>query len=624
MMKPAGKKHAPAKVAKPPQKRKDPARYHYLVILLLCFVFYGNTIPNRYALDDLYVITGNTYTKEGFEGIPALFGKHFFAGYYGDKEIMLTGGRWRPFSMVTFAIEYEIFGENPHVSHFFNILLYALCCILLLGFLRKLLKTSDQSRWYQHLPLLATLLFLAHPVHTEVVANLKGRDEILSLTASLLSGILFLNYLDNKKLQTLFWSFPVFLVALLSKENAALFLILLPLAGWFFRERKIRDLLLAWLPLLAAFALFLLFRTAVLSGFQSNPSTELLDNPFLDATVSQKAGTILFTLGLYLKLLLIPHPLTWDYYPYHIQLVEFTDIRSLASLAVYLLLLFFTLKGLKKRRLYSYLLIFYFGGILLVSNILFPVGVFMAERFLFMPSVAFSVFAAWLVSAKLPVVAARLKQPAGRVIVLVTGTLLLIYAILTIDRNGDWKDDFTLYTTDAEVSSNSAKSNNIAGQWHAWAANQTRDASLRNDHFSKALAMLQKAVQIHPAYQDAWFHLGNVYYDYLKQPDSTLQCYLRILRLDPEEENVYRNLGLILKQPGIPDRIGAWKAVLAINPKRFEPNYHLALLFAESDREASLAYMRKAAEAQPGNPDVVRFLEEAGERSGRGDGAGTP
>ncbi len=624
MMKPAGKKHAPAKVAKPPEKLKDPARTHYLVILLLCFVFYGNTIPNRYALDDLYVITGNKYTKEGFEGIPGLSGKHFFAGYYGDNEIMLTGGRYRPFSMVTFAIEYEFFGENPHVSHFFNVILFALCCILLYVFLRKLLKISDQSRWYHHLPLLATLLFLAHPVHTEVVANLKGRDEILSLTGALLSGILFFKYLDSKKIQFLLWVFPVFLIALLSKENAAVFLVLIPLAGWFFREKKVRELLLAWLPMLAAFSLFLIIRTAVLSGFESGPSTELLDNPFLHATASQKAGTILFTLGLYVKLLFVPYPLTWDYYPYHIQLLEVTDVRALLSLLLYLFLLFFSLKGLKEKKLYSWLLLFYLGGILPVSNILFPVGVFMAERFLFMPSVAFCVLAAWLVSEKLPLLAARLKKPAGRVIAMVLAAVLIIYVFLAIDRNGDWKDDFTLYTTDVKVSSNSAKSNNIAGQWYAWAANQTRDGAVRREHFARALALLQKAVQIHPAYQDAWFHLGNVYYDYLQQPDSSLQCYLRILRLDPEEENVYRNLGLILKQPGISDRIGAWKAVHAINPARFEPNYNLGLLLAGTDREASIAYMEKASLAQPENPDVIRFLQEAGLRSGREAGTGTP
>ncbi|HRZ77839.1 MAG TPA: hypothetical protein P5248_10765, partial [Bacteroidales bacterium] len=72
-------------------------RYGFALILaVLPAAIYVNTLPNNYALDDLYAITRNQFTQQGIQGIPDLLGKHFFAGYLGDQEVDLSGGRYRP------------------------------------------------------------------------------------------------------------------------------------------------------------------------------------------------------------------------------------------------------------------------------------------------------------------------------------------------------------------------------------------------------------------------------------------------------------------------------------------------------------------------------------------------
>ena len=90
----------------------------YLVFVALCLVFYGNTIPNGYAFDDSVVITENQFTQRGLAGIPEIFAHDTFRGSY---ENIPTVERYRPLSVATFAIENQLFGQNPHISHFINI-----------------------------------------------------------------------------------------------------------------------------------------------------------------------------------------------------------------------------------------------------------------------------------------------------------------------------------------------------------------------------------------------------------------------------------------------------------------------------------------------------------------------
>ena len=113
--------------------------YIYLIITVLCFVLYGNTLQNKYALDDTLVYTANTFTKQGFKGLHDIFAYDTFTGFFGKDKNLVAGGRYRPLSLVTFATEVEFFGDAPAISHFINILLYILTCILLFIVLDKLL-----------------------------------------------------------------------------------------------------------------------------------------------------------------------------------------------------------------------------------------------------------------------------------------------------------------------------------------------------------------------------------------------------------------------------------------------------------------------------------------------------
>ena len=149
--------------------------------IVFAFILYGNTIQNNYSIDDDYVTFSDPTVRKGIKAIPEIFTSLYANVYDAGKEIKFG---YRPVVKTTYAIESEFFGANPHISHLINILLYALTSILLFFLLRRFFKESHIL-----FPLLVTTLFMAHPVHTEVVSSLKNRDELLSF----MFNIIFLN-----------------------------------------------------------------------------------------------------------------------------------------------------------------------------------------------------------------------------------------------------------------------------------------------------------------------------------------------------------------------------------------------------------------------------------------------
>ena len=152
----------------------------YLIIILCGILLYGNTINHAYTLDDAIVITDNSFTKKGFSGIWDQLSNDQFMGFYGEKKSLVSGGRYRPLSMVMFNIEYELFGENSNMSHLMNILWYILNGVLLYLVLQKILPDKYNQKGWPTLALTVTVLWFFHPIHTEVVANIKSRDEIFA------------------------------------------------------------------------------------------------------------------------------------------------------------------------------------------------------------------------------------------------------------------------------------------------------------------------------------------------------------------------------------------------------------------------------------------------------------
>jgi len=172
------------------------------VIFAIAVLVYLNTIGHEYTQDDAIVITDNMFTTKGLSGISGILSNDTFFGFFKEagKQNLVSGGRYRPFTLILFAIEYQIFGKNPFIGHLFNILYFALSCFLIYHLLWRVLSQKLDVNMVAIVSFVAALIFAIHPIHTEVVANIKGRDEIMALLLSLTAIWCLLNYYDNSKI----------------------------------------------------------------------------------------------------------------------------------------------------------------------------------------------------------------------------------------------------------------------------------------------------------------------------------------------------------------------------------------------------------------------------------------
>jgi len=329
---------------------------------------------------------------------------------------------------------------------------------------------QENSEWYLSLPFLAILLFVIHPVHTEVVANVKGRDEIMTLLGALGTLYCVFKFVATKNYLFYFFSACTFFLALLSKENALTFLAVIPLSLYFFTKTSTKNIFLSLVPLLLAAAAYLWIRYLVIGYFLSSdgaPITDIMNNPFYGLSSSEKFATIFYTLGLYIKLLFFPHPLTHDYYPFQIPIINWSDIRAIGPLLAYIGLGIIALVGLKRKTILSYGIIVYLATLSIVSNIPFTVGTFMNERFLFMPTMGFCLILAWFLAKKLPnfLKQSYIKNKAvtNYIGLGVLGLFVLGFTIKTTDRVPDWKNRMSLNLSGATSSPNSARANCFLG-----------------------------------------------------------------------------------------------------------------------------------------------------------------
>lgn len=592
------------------------------IIILLTVILYGNTLSHYYALDDSIVITENQFTKKGIKGIREIFTNDSFTGFFGTKKDLVQGGRYRPLTIATFAVEYHFFGEKPSVSHLINILLYAMTGVMIWLILVKMVEDFPDTVFRATLPFFAALLFVFHPIHTEVVANIKGRDEIFALLFSLIAMYLSFKYAKQPKIHHAVLLSLCFFLALLSKENSITFLFLIPIALIVFKSPGFRKIAFVTVFLTITALIYLIIRSGIIGTFKSTVPAELMNNPFLNASNGQKYATIMYTMGICLKLLIFPHPLTFDYYPYHIEIQKW-DLLTGIILIVYLVLLFLsaflTIRNIRQRTTTSipaFAVTYYLVTIFLVSNIPFNMGTFMNERFIYSSSLAFCIILGWLI------VDLSTKFKRGNYIR--TGCLILVLALYgykTIDRNKAWKDNYTLFTTDVKTSVNSAKSNCSAGGVIYETSLSVNDSVKKELLLRQASAYLKKAVEIHDRYVDAWQLLGNVSYEKGNYKQA-LHDYLKALEINPNDTTTLKNAEVVINRFDTADKkILACERLLQINPGSYSINYMLGNLYGKhkNNLPAAIDYLTRAYHINPQSFEVCKDLGVARGMSGEYD-----
>lgn len=523
-------------------------KLHLIILFVFGFLLYANTIGHDYTVDDAIVITDNDFVKKGFSGIGEILANDTFLGFFKVEKNLVAGGRYRPLSLVTFAIEYQLFGENPTVSHFINILLYALTGMLLYLVVLQLFRNKRPTEAY-FVAFVTAMLFLAHPIHTEAVANIKGRDEIMALLGSLGALYFALRYAFKGQISYLILASVCFFLGILSKENTITFLAVIPLAMYIFTKVKTSKIGITTGVLVIFAALFLVIRSLILgdaADFSANTNMELMNNPYLKwngsqyvaFTAMEKFGTIFYTLGKYLVLMIFPHPLTHDYYPAQVPMMTFGDWQVILTLLIYLGAGIYALMQLPKKNPIAFGIIYFIATLSVVSNLVFPIGTNMSERFMFMPSVGLCLIAAVLLYK---LVNKRLTNFGDLKLALPILALFLIgFSLKTIVRNMAWKNNYTLFTTDINTSTNSAKLNNAVAGITTEEANKPENAARKQQMLNDAINYALRARDLHPTYANPNVIIGNAY-TYLGNYAKAIEFYDYTLRITGEGSSDHQN-----------------------------------------------------------------------------------
>jgi protein O-mannosyl-transferase len=532
------------------------------LIFALSFMLYANTLTHYFCQDDAIVITDNMFTTEGVNGISGILKYDTFYGFFKEqgKANLVAGGRYRPFTLIMFAIEYQLFGKNAFMGHLFNVLWFSVTCVLLYFLLLKLLKYRQNTEGGASAEMLAfvtAILFAAHPIHTEVVANIKGRDEIITLLGSLSAVWFSLKAFEKGGIFNQIIASVLFSIALLAKENAITFVAIVPLIYWFFIKTNWATAFKQVLPFIVSTILFLILRGSVIgykfgdeqNELMNNPYLKLVDNQYIPFDFSEKWATIIYTLGKYIQLLILPHPLTHDYYPRHIGIMGFTSIGVILSFLAYAGLKFLMFKNWQSRSLISFGIAYFLLTLIIVSNIIFPVGTNMAERFMFMPSVGFCLVVAYFLLG-MSLRAERGSQGMSfNTKMGILGVIIVLWSLKTVTRNRDWKDDYTLFTHDVHISENSAKVQCSAGGKMIDKAKELPDKAQKEAMMNEAIGHLRKSVEIHPTYKSPYLLLGNAYI-YLENYEKAVPEYLKALKCDPNFKDAKTNIALAYREMG--------------------------------------------------------------------------
>ncbi len=515
------------------------------MLFVFAFVLYGNTMKNGYSLDDLYVTYNNPVVSKGFKAIPQILSTRYINLNAEAGGTMNFG--YRPLTKVMFAVEHQLFGESPATSHFINILLYALSLILLFSILRKLL--TEYSAWF---PFLVTMIWAAHPVHTEVVASLKNREEIISLLFGLLAFQCFIAYAKRNSYLMLASGALLFLLGIFSKLSTLPLLAAMPFAIYFFGKGNMKQIAMIVASMILSLVVAVIFIKAVLPD--TNRPMLFFENPLaFDKNLIHHIATGMYGLLLYLKLLVYPHPLLF-YYGYNtIPVLGIGNAWVWLSLLLHIGMLVFAIMKFREKHILSFAIFFYLILMSMYSNIIKPPAGIIAERFLYISSIGFSIVMVYYIFKllKVPFDKALNNNQAMKIGVVVL-VILIPFTARTVVRNHDWDSQLSLFSHDIEYLGNSAKANYIYAttlKTELIEKIKVNGNSAENEpQVQKIIGLLEQTVKVYPAYFEAWNSMGEMYAMMKNDYDKALECFRKSAEAKPKYAAAWFNLGYAYQQ----------------------------------------------------------------------------
>ncbi|MDD2680086.1 MAG: tetratricopeptide repeat protein, partial [Candidatus Omnitrophica bacterium] len=435
------------------------------VIAGFCVIFYSNSLQNPFIWDDEALIVRNPVIRS-WQNLPSAFTSDLYSG------VNFGSNFYRPLQTASYMWDYHFWQLNPYGYHLTNIILQALVAFLVFLLSYAIFKEVDSA-------LAVALLFALNPLHTEAVTYLSGRAEML-LGLFLLSALLL--FMRGYR----FLSWLSFILALLSKELAVVFPLLILAYLFYYRREELKkagNFIKLLLPFLVIDLVYLLLRVSFLSFARMHPPALTKYPLLLRITVLPE---VILT---YLRLLFFPLNLhmSWTITRPADFLGFFLNWFVLGLICV---ACFYILKDKRTDKRAALMLCWSLVFFLPQSGIL-PINAFIAEHFIYLPSISFFMLIVYLF---------RRYLRKGLFIFAVIG-LGAFYGLLTFNRNFEWSDPAAFYEKITRFSPGSFQAHNNLGLQYEY-----------RYLYAKAIIEYKKALEINPDLLEARSNLANLYF----------------------------------------------------------------------------------------------------------------
>jgi tetratricopeptide (TPR) repeat protein len=514
-----------------------------MLIIIAGVVSYYGCWKNQFVYDDHDLIEQNSLVREDLS-LKKIFSTEYWETTRGKTTY------YRPIIILSFKLDYLLFKDNPAGYHFSNMIYHILTSLLLFLLLIELQVS-------QSIGILASLFFVVNPIHTQSVAWISGRTDIIAAVFALVSLIFFIRFLKplNKKTNStliyLIFSGFFFFIGLLSKEIVVSMPFIAIITGIYMQVNclgkwNIKKVILCFSVFVLILILYFYLRQQIIGTvFFGNPTEESWWS-FSDGNF-KRFLTVPKIVSWYFLKNTIPWPLVFER---GISLAAgFSDPLFYAG-AMFMTVWISAIGYFYKVRNYiaAYGLLWFFISLLPISNI-FPIFESAMEHFSYFPSLGYSIALGWLLSFLL----VRYKKfNLGKIVV---GVIFITFLLLTQIRIKDWKNDLTIYKDAVEKKPFSYRAQTQYGLTFYFKQN-----------YNEALIHLKKAVELKPNYAQAYFNLGLVYRK-LKENDQAKQIFEQAVEKNPQLIPPLNNLGIIHYERGEFSKARYyWEKILYLDP----------------------------------------------------------
>ncbi|XP_073733858.1 protein O-mannosyl-transferase TMTC1 isoform X2 [Callorhinus ursinus] len=550
---------------------------------------YGRSLQGEFVHDDVWAIVNNPDVRPG---APLRWGI-FTNDFWGKGMAENTSHKsYRPLCVLTFKLNILLTGMNPFYFHAVNVILHCLVTLVLM-------YTCDKAVFRNRgLAFATALLFAVHPVHTEAVAGIVGRADVLACLFFLLAFLSYNRSVDQHHVGECFppTTSPFFLLlslflgtcAMLVKETGItvfgvclvydLFSLSHKQEKSYLTARSNRNFLLTMRPFLKRATLVisyvivvLYFRLWIMGG--SMPLFSEQDNPAsFSPYILTRFLTYSYLLAFNVWLLLAPVTLCYDWQVGSIPLVEtIWDVRNLATILLAIVMTLLSLhclaafKRLEHKEVLVGLLFLVFPFIP-ASNLFFRVGFVVAERVLYMPSMGYCI----LFVHGLRKLCTWLNRCGATMLTVCTVLLLLLFSWKTVKQNEIWLSRESLFRSGVQTLPHNAKV-------HYNYANFLKDQGRTRE----AIYHYRTALRLYPRHASALNNLGTL----TRDTAEAKMYYQRALQLNPQHNRALFNLGNLLKsQEKKEEAISLLKDSIKYGPEFADAYSSLASLLAEQER----------------------------------------